>query len=176
MRKLLPALCLVLLGAAAGDPDPTIQALRASRQGGSLVVSFELANAFDQPTLDRIHSGLMTEFRYVVQMERPRRWWFNPSLARTTLGISATYNAVTQEYLVNTRQDDRLITSRAVSDVTELQRAMTQISSLTAFPMPDSPGRTYVRVKAELGVRNFLLLFRRTVDTDWARVRLDQPE
>ena len=54
---------------------------------------------------------------------------------------------------------------------------MTMISSLTAFELPAPPGeKTYVKVRAELGRRNLLLLFRRTIATDWARVRLDQPE
>ena len=176
MRRLLPALCLLLL-AAGGDSAPAIDNLRAHRQDGTLIVSFELTQVFDEPTIERIESGMPTEFRYVVRLERPRRMWFDRSLGRSTLDIVATYNAVTQEYLVNTKQDDKLIDSRAVMSREELQRAMTMVSSLAAFELAEPPAaRTYVKVKAELGRRNLLLLFRRTIATDWARVRLDQPE
>ena len=101
MRRLLPALCLLLL-AAGGDPKPAIENLRAHRQDGSLIVSFELTEVFDQPTIERVESGLPVEFRYVVRLERSRRMWFNRSLERTTLDIAATYNAVTspKEYRV----------------------------------------------------------------------------
>jgi hypothetical protein len=176
MRRLIPALCLLLL-AAGGDLKPAIERLRAHRQDGMLIVSFELTEVFDEPTVERLESGLPLEFRYVVRLEHPRRMWFDRGLGRTTLDIIATYNAVTGEYLVNRKQDDKLIDSRAVTSTEDLQRAMTMVSSLSAFEIAKPPGeRTFVRVRAELGRRNLLLLFRRTITTGWARVRLDRPE
>ena len=180
MRRLLPSAglllaCLFLL-AADGDSPPAIENLQIHRQDGDLVVSFELTNVFDVPTLERIRSGLPTNFTYVIRLENPRPMWWDGTMGRTTLELTATYNAVTQEYLVNTKQDDKLIDSRAVMSIEDLQRAMTMVSSLTAFELPEQTGNgTYVKVRAELGRRNFMLLFRRTVATDWARLGLDQP-
>ncbi len=165
----------MLFLAAGGKEPPSIEGLRATRQNQTILVSFELTGAFDEPTLERIQSGLPTEFRYLIRVEKPRRWWFDGGVDRTTLQIVATYNAVTMEYLVNYKLDGKLIDSRVVGTTEDLERAMTLISSVAAFELQQDPkARWFLRVRAELGSRNFLLLFTRTITTNWARFRLAQ--
>ena len=63
------------------------------------------------------------------------------------------YNAVTREYLVNTKQGGRLIESRTVRDEDELERAMTVFESFPAFTLEadrDS-SRFLVRMRVDLG-------------------------
>ena len=85
------------------------------------------------------------------------------------------YNAVTHEYLVNYKLDGKLYDSRVVSDPDELKRAMTMINALAAFDFDEPPpDRWVLAVRAELGSRNVMLLFSRTIATNWARVRLGQ--
>lgn len=173
--RLLTLALPVLLMAAGGKDEPEIQGLHAHREGNSLLVSFELIRALDEPTLERIQSGLPTQFRYVLRLEHPRRWWFDRGLGRTTLEIVAMYNAVTLEYLVNYKQDGKLFDSRVVTGTDELEQAMTMIHRLAAFELEGEPrGRQFLRVRAELGSRHVWLLFPRTISTDWARLRLDR--
>ena len=174
MRPLI-ALFPAFLLAAGGQAQPEIQGLHAHRQGDTLMVSFELRGAFDEPFLERLQSGLPTELLYVLHIERPRRWWIDQDLGRTTLKVVAMYNAVTQEYLVNYKLDGRLIDSRVVTDADELGTAMTMINALAAFELePPLPERRVLRVRAVLGSKHLLYLFPRTIATNWARFRLGQ--
>ena len=174
MRTVLAALFLSLLAAGGREPAQ-IKGLHAHREESRVLVSFELVGAFDEPIVDRIQSGLPTQFRYEIRLERPRRFWLNNNLGRTTLEIAVTYNAVTQEYLVNTKQDGALIDSRIVSDPEELERAMTMVSSLQAFEVDgEQRGRWFVAVRAALGSRHFMLLLPNTIHTNWARYRMAQ--
>jgi len=68
---------------------------------------------------------------------------------------------VTREYLVNTKQDGRLIGSRTVRELDELERVMTELESFPAFVLdadPDAERRTrfLVRVRVDLGAGAFL--------------------
>jgi len=173
MRKLalslLPTLFLV-----AGVRDATIEDLRAVFEGDGLHVGFRLQGAFDEPTLERIRSGLPTIFTYQVRIERPRWWWFDRGVVRSTLEISATYKAVTQETMINVKQDGELISSRTVTRREDLEGAMTRVSSLRAFGLDEGvPPRSVLKVRAILGTRHILMLFPGTVHTPWERLPLD---
>ena len=63
------------------------------------------------------------------------------------------YNAVTREYLVNTKQGGRLIESRTVRDEVELERAMTVFESFPAFTLDGDRdnSRFLVRMRVDLG-------------------------
>lgn len=173
MRPLIALLSALLL-AAGGQEPPEIQGLHAHRQGDTWMVSFELRGAFDEPFLERLQSGLPTELRYVLHIERPR-WWIDQNLGRTTLQVVAMYNAVTEEFLVNYKLDGRLIDSRVVTDADELETAMTMINALPAFELESPiPERGVLRVRAVLGSKHLLFLFPRTIATNWARFRLGQ--
>ena len=105
-------LVLLLLSAlflAAGDASgPVIEGLQVSRDGGTILINFELKNALDEPTMERIQSGLPTEFRYLIRVQNPHRWWFDSGVDRVVLQVVTMYNAVTMEYLVNYKLDTAL--------------------------------------------------------------------
>lgn len=87
------------------------------------------------------------------------------------------YNAVTREYLVNYKQDGKLVDSRITLDRDELERAMTRFTGLTLFHLGDiSPNkRISVRARAELGSKTTLLIIPTRVKTDWVRSRRFRP-
>jgi hypothetical protein len=97
------------------------------------------------------------------------------------------YNAVTREYLVNYKLDGRLIESRVVTDLEELERAMTLIHALPVFELAHGgsgrgglqeelpPPRIQLTVRAQLGSKPFLFLFPNQIDTGWARSWLGEP-
>ena len=163
-------LCLLLAVAllAADASEPHISDLLISRQGSELLLSFQLVNAFDDPLLERIQSGLPTSFHYHVKLERLRRWWFNNTVSRSELQVVAMYNAITREYLVNYKLDGRLIESRVVKSEEELERAMTEFHALSLLELPDVGGRLVARVRVELGSKTILGLIPTTRHTEWA--------
>ena len=169
LAALCSAACLSLGAAPAMAKSARIGDLLVQREGERLLVSFQLADAFDDSLIERIETGLPTGFTYHIKLERLRRYWWNRRFHRSQLEVIAMYNALTREYLVNYKQDGRLIDSRVVKSRDELRRAMTMLHALPVYSL-DQPrsGRWVVRVRAELGSRTVLLLFPTTRHTAWA--------
>ena len=91
------------------------------------------------------------------------------------------YNAVTREYLVNTKQGGRLIESRTVRDEVELERAMTVFESFPAFTLDGDRdnSRFLVRIRVDLGpgaLLGFIPYQRSTAWKESNKVRLRSPE
>ena len=175
----MSARALLLAGLLApstvtGAQEARIEQLHVQRDGQRLLVSFELVDGVDEPMLNKIQSGLPTELEYTFRLHRPRTWWFDKTYSRSTLQIIAMYNAVTQEYLINYKQDGRLIESRVVTDLQALHQAMALINALPAFgDIEDKPPqRTQLQVRADFGQRHVLLLFPTRINTSWARFRI----
>ena len=164
----LCALALLLSAGSAAALEARIGDVTVSREASQLQVSFQLLDAFDQEVLDRIQSGLPTGFTYDIKLERLRKWWFDPALERSRVEVLAMYNAVTREYLVNLKQDGKLIDSRVVKNEDELRETMTIFHQLPFCTMPDVRGRLVVRLRARLGSRTILALFPTTIHTAWA--------
>jgi hypothetical protein len=87
------------------------------------------------------------------------------------------YNAVTREYLVNTKQNGKLIGSRVVRTREELEEAMTRFDGIPLFTLDREPAkrRVFVRVRAELGSRTLLYFIPTKRATDWVRSRRIDP-
>ena len=158
--------------AAAGDdpPKPEITGLRVAQEGGQLVISFRLDNAYDRFARERVESGLPTSFEFEIRLVRNRKMWFDQKLKKR-LEVEARYNAATMDYRVNYRLDDKLVDTRVVRDPAELARAMTEIHDLPVFGV-DNPltGERSVtlRVRGDLGSKTILWLIPSSITTDWA--------
>jgi hypothetical protein len=90
----------------------------------------------------------------------------------------AMYNAVTREYLINFKQDGKLIDSRIARDREELERAMTRIESIAAFVLGRdlNPNKRYlIKARAKLGSRTIMLLIPTRIETDWVTTRKFRP-
>ena len=173
---------LLLLGLLlAPTGEPAIEELRVTVDGSQVLVDFHLANGLDAETRERIDSGLPTSFLYELELKRDRKHWWDRGLDATVLEVVAMYNAVTREYLVNTKQGGRLIESRTVRDAEELERAMTVFESFTAFTLDADPdgSRFLVRMRVDLGpgaVLGFIPYQRSTGWIESNKVRLRVPE
>lgn len=171
-RALLALWAFLLFPPFAGEAaakGPEVRDLMVEREGDRLLVSFELVDAFDDGLLERIESGLPTGFKYQIKLEKIRRWWFDNRIDRSELEVIAMYNALTREYLVNFKQDGRLIDSQVKRSRAELEQAMTHLHALPVHTLDrPRPGRWVVRVRAELGSKTVLLLFPTTRHTAWA--------
>lgn len=150
---------------------PRITELQIALDGRRVEASFQLTNAFSDELFERIQTGLASGFTYQFVLTRDQKLWFENRLDSSTLEVTAMYNAVTREYLVNYKQDGKLIDSRIALDRAELERAMTHFSGLFLFQLeavkPDK--RLSVRARAELGSKTTLFIIPTRVKTDWTR-------
>lgn len=168
--------------AAARRDEPAIADLTTALDGRRVLVSFRLAGAFDDEVRERVEAGLPTGFTYEIELARDRAHWWDEGLVESRVEVVAMYNAVTREYLVNTKQDGKLVESRTVREPGELEEALTRFAALPAFAVPEiEPGqRLLVRVRAQLGSRTWLGFIPTSVETSRVesrkfRLPVDQP-
>jgi len=174
MRTSAAILLSALLLAAESGEKPHIANLAVSLQAGNIDVGFVLANVFDEDLVERIQTGLPTGFDFKLKLVKSQRWWWiDPDLRTTEFHVIAMYNAVTGEYLVNYKQDGKLINSRVVREISELRDAMTRFENLRLFTVEglDTKKRLWVLARANLGSRHLLSLIPMTIQTDWAESR-----
>jgi hypothetical protein len=172
---------LILGLATAISGEPVLDDFQVTLNGGQVLVDFHLANGLDAETRERIASGLPTSFVYELELLRDRKHWWDRGLDSTLLEVVAMYNAVTREYLVNTKQGGRLIESRTVRDEVELERAMTVFESFPAFTLEGDRdnSRFLVRMRVDLGpgaLLGFIPFQRSTAWKESNKVRLRSQE
>jgi len=168
MRSALVVFWLLVFAASAAAEDPRVRGLQVSLEGDRVLASFTLHNAFDRRFSERLESGLPTSILYRLELHRDRKRWYDRRLQENTLEVVAVYDAVARAYNVHYKLDDKLVESRTVRERQEVQNAMTRIGPLPVFSLERARGRVLVKVRAELGSRNFLSLIPVTIATDWA--------
>lgn len=175
MTAVVLALVLDLLAAKPSQAEARITELSAEPRDGRVVVTLGLANAFGDELHERIASGLPTGIAFELELCRDRKRWWDLPLQQSSLQIVAMYNALTHEYLVNSKLDGRLIESREVYDLAELEHVMTRVEGLPVFLLSELKGepgaRFLVRARAELGSRTLLSFIPTAVQTAWVESR-----
>lgn len=172
----------LLLGLLATVPsEPEIRDLSIAATGGQVLVSFRLEAGLTAEVRERIESGLPTSLVYELELLRDRKRWWDSGVETSRVEIVAMYNAVTHEYLVNTKHDGKLIGSRTVREIEELERTMTELAAFPAFEVVAESSRTryLVRVRVGLGAGAFLGFFPYQRSTSWVesnKVRFAPPE
>jgi hypothetical protein len=170
-----PALLLagILAAAPTAAPDAPAEAavrdLSVALDGVQVLASFRLADGFTADLRQRIESGLPTGFRFRIELLRDRKRWWDEGLGSTSIEVVAMFNAVTREYLVNTKLAGKLIDSRTLREAGELERAMTVFAAVPVFVLdePSRRERYLVRVRAELGTGNVLGFVPVMRETPW---------
>lgn len=177
LLAVLSVIGLASLGAKDSGADAEITDLRVALEDGRVLVSFDLRGAFDQRLLERVESGLPTSIAYRLVLLKDRKRWFDRSLEDSRLTVVAMYDAMRREYLINYKQDGRLLESRMVHDLDALERAMTHFERLPAFTLPPEPKgeRLLVRARAELGSKTVLWLIPTKITTGWEESRKFRP-
>ena len=128
------ALTAFLFFGSSGD-KPTLTDFQVSLQGRQVEVSLQLVNGFSDELFERIETGLASSYTYHFVLYRDQKRWWDNKLDSSKLDVIATYNAMTREYLINYKQDGKLIDSRIARDRDELERAMTRINDVTVFEL-----------------------------------------
>lgn len=168
---------VAFLFAAQPDVKPRVSELQVALDGRRVDLAFVLENGLSDDLFERIQSGLASGFTFRFVLFRDHKRWFDKTLDDTALQVVAMYNAVEREYLVNYKQDGRLIESRVVQDRAELERAMTRFEDFHAFTLGDldPERRLLIRARAELGSRTIFKLIPTRVTTEWVRSRKFRP-
>lgn len=180
--KLVPALLLAgALAAPAAAAEPRIRDFSIVLDGSQVLASFELADGLDRELLTRIESGLPTSLVYELELLRDRKRWWDDGVDGKRLEVIAMFNAVTREYLVNTKLDGRLIDSRTLRDPGDLERAMTRFTALPVFVVEPSTDRRRILVRARvvLGTNHWLGFIPTLRATDWIdsnKLRIRSPD
>jgi len=169
MRVIAPLLAVLILAAVPATADPRVRGLRVSVDGRRVLVDFQLEDAFDEETAERVGTGLPTTFVYELELLRDRKRWFDRPLDSATVQVVALFDAVSREYLVNYKLNGKLIESRMVRDLDELRHAMTRFDDIPAFDLEPLPRRwrLLVKVRALLGPKTWLGIIPTRVSTDW---------
>lgn len=168
MRHAVALAWLGLLFAAEPQGKPRLNEPRVNLDNQRVEVSFALINGFDDALLERIRTGLPSGYVFDLRLLLDRKRWFDVEIDASRLEVVASYDAVTREYLVNTKQDGRLIESKVVRDERELERELTRFESVPVFNLPKGDGRRLmVRMRAEIDSINLLYFIPRRVATPW---------
>lgn len=170
--------CLALsLGLAVIVPtahaEPHLEKVRIDVRDQRALASFHLADGLDDRFYERLESGLPTAFVYEMELRVQRRMWFDKTLETQELQVTAMYDALEREYLINYKLDGKLFDSRVVRELDELSRAMTRVEDVPAFDLSDlsSGQRLRVRLRATLGSKTVLAMIPSTITTDWVESR-----
>ena len=177
MKQAVALAWLGLLFAAGPTGKPTLDEPQVALDGQRIEVSFTLAEGFNDELLERIRTGLPSGYVFDIRLIKDRKRWFDVEIDSSRLEVVGSYDAVTREYLVNTKQDGKLIESRVVRDEAELERALTRLDSVPVFTLEAGGGRRrlLVRMRAEIDSTNFLFFIPRRVATPWRYSRKFRP-
>lgn len=152
-----------------GTNHAVIDDLSARVQNERLLATFRLDHALGGDFQRKVRSGLPTEIIYEFELRRPRRSWFDATVARSRMQVVAMYNATTDEYLVNFKHDGELVSSRSVREVDAVRAALTRLDDVFVVSLAERPEseKLVLRVRAELGTKTWLAFIPRTIETDW---------
>ena len=176
MRLLSIALWLVLATSAAAA-EPRLERIEARLEGRQVLVSIVLADAFDAELRARVESGLPTGIVYELELAKDRKRWWDRPLEKSSLQLMAMYNAVTRDYLVNVKLDGKLIESKQVHSLGDLELALTRVEALPVFSIEGIPAgwRLLVIGRAELGSRTVFSFIPTHVTTPWVESNKFRP-
>jgi hypothetical protein len=176
-----PALLLAgVFAASTAAAEPRIREFSIVVDGAQVLASFDLDEGFTPELLARIESGLPTGLAYEFELLRDRKRWWDEGVESARLEVVAMFNAVTREYLVNSKLDGRLIDSRTLRDPGDLERAMTRFTALPLFTVAPSSDRRrlLMRARVALGTGHWLGFVPVLRATDWVesnKIRIRTP-
>src|SRR3954447_25681079 len=109
---------LALLGffflASQALADARISDIKVELDGGRVLATFTLRDAFDRRLSARVDSGLPTPIVYQIELDRDRKRWWDHRLKDATLEVVALYDAVARSYTVHYKLDDKLVESKTL--------------------------------------------------------------
>ncbi|MGH9320386.1 MAG: DUF4390 domain-containing protein [Vicinamibacteria bacterium] len=167
--------CAILVPNRGGAEAAKIDELVPLVRSDGIFVSFRVSDVFNEDIERAIQTGLEVEFRYNVELKRPRGIWFDARVARREIAASVTYDNLTKRYKLTREIDGGIDATEVVADEEAMRRFMTTFESLRLFELSElAPNDSYyIRVKGVIRERNLLLLIPWDIGTDWKEARFD---
>jgi hypothetical protein len=148
-HRLALVLSLTFLIGVVVQTSP-IRVLPQARDG-SVLVTFELADAFTADVQQAIHSGLNVTFLYDVELRRGVPFWIDRTVASSTVGASVQFDNLTRRHQLARTIDGRTEPDSVVTeDEDQVRRWLTSFERLPLFTTAtlEPNGEYYVRVRA----------------------------
>jgi hypothetical protein len=143
---------------AAGDPVLDVKALA---KDGRVLVSFTLADGFTSELQTATRSGMAASIVYEVELRRYGTFWFDRTLATSTVTASARFDHLTRQHRLTRTVDGRGEEPRLTEDEAEVRDWMTVFKQLSLFSTQglEPNGEYSVRVRARVRPRVNWFLF-----------------
>src|SRR5574340_1158890 len=158
---------------AAASPDPHIYLLTITVVRNSVVISFALNGDVDPELARRLRSGLATSIDYDIGLAERTRYWFDESLDRHRLRITAEYDPIARDFIVRDFWDGRPAGVRRAHEFSEAAGLLLSRSNLPAFRVERGwPHKhLYVKMRASYDAGHFFALAPVDSTTDWKKSR-----
>lgn len=148
------ALLLLLLAADASFAQ-TIQVAPLARDG-RVLVTFRLADAFNEDVRTAVHSGLTITFVYEVELKRSTTLWLNRTVAAASVTAGVRYDNLTRRYHITRKEDGRIDRAETTDSEDVAREWLTEFEKLPLFSSDrlERNGEYYLRVRAHTTPRN----------------------
>ncbi len=175
MARRLALLALALGASAVLAEAAAIEDLVPVVRTDGIFVSFRTASAFSEDIERAIGTGLQVNFRYNVELKRPRGIWLDSEIARREVTATVVFDNLTQRYTLTREIDGVVDATEVVADAEAMRRFMTTFESLRLFDAEalEPNGSYYLRVRGVMRERTLLLLIPWDVGTGWKEARFD---
>lgn len=137
----------------------------------SLVVTFELSDAYNDEVRQAISSGLRTTFTYDIELRMVVPTWVDRTIATAAVSVSDQYDNLTRRHSLSRAVDGRVQEAIVTEDDAVVRQWLT---TLTRLPLVDTskldPSRDYyVRISARARPRGGSLIGWATAITGQAK-------
>jgi len=157
----LPGVCLLVVLAATVSTlaAETLRILPVVR-GDNVVVSFELADAYNDEIRQAIASGLRTTFTYDVELRMVVPAWVDRTVVTTSITSSDEYDNLTRRHKLSHSLDGRVQEVLDTEDESLVRKWLTSFAGLPLCPTSklDASRDYYVRISARARPRGGSLL------------------
>jgi hypothetical protein len=153
-RAALVFVCVLALVAtvAAGQ---SLQVTPLTRDG-RVLVSYRLADAFNEQVRSAIHSGLAITFVYDVELKRSSSLWLDATIGEARVSASVRYDNLTRRYHLTRTLDGRIEGADTVEKEDDVYKRLTEFEKLALFSSSglEPNSEYYLRVRAHITPRN----------------------
>jgi hypothetical protein len=166
---LVSVISLLLSAPAYGGEASEITAVKTELAGDTLFVSWKLTGAFTQDVVDRLKSGMELQFKFILRLNRFRDNFADKKVSEKTLIASVRYSNLTRSFFLVRILEGTVIENDVVEQEETMKQWLTVFDRVEVFNYRDLnvTGTYYVRLKAELMNKNFLLFFPYSRGTKW---------
>jgi hypothetical protein len=125
-------------------------------RGGTVLISFSMADGYTEDVRAAIRAGLKTSFTYTVDLRVAAPLWLDQTIASAVVSTSVQYDNLTRRHTIVQTQDGRVEHSEVTENEATVRQLVTTVDRLELFKsIPLEPNREYyVRVRAEIRPRN----------------------